>query len=423
MRDQCRSPSNGLGHCYEADSQKLPLPDSALSVAWSPDGARIAAGLNNRMISVWDADTDAEEPEPLLWLETRPGRRVTSLAWSADSTRIASASGSNLIQIWDVEQNLADSMTTGLESPIGYVESILWNPEGDLLAMSAEEGTLTLWNTGINELQAFNFEGSDRAHEVSMSPNGKRIAAKTVDGIGIWDIETGHYQIWDIARPYVMSWCPKSTRLAAVCFQDNGLVRILNADNGEQKSLEGHRSHSHSLAWSPDGTLLASGGGPGEGDIRIWNARTGLCELVLSGNRSRKSALAWSPDGKKRLAAGSEDNSIHLWDPYTAGNPRILSGHISHVQSIAWSPDGERLASTGRGNRLIVWDPETGLEAFSMECPINALDGGTVRWSPDGRALAVISEGTVKILDANPGYAAEEERLRRRDFVSTSQPE
>jgi Tol biopolymer transport system component len=313
-------------------------------------------------------------------------------------------------------------MATEVESPVGYVHNISWNPEGSLLAINAGTDSLTLWNTGTAELQAFDFKASNRDHGVSISPSGTRIAAKTVDGIVIWDTRTGHYQTWDLERPYVMSWCPESMLLAAVCFRDNGLVRIFNADNGEQKSLEGHRSHSHSLAWSPDGSLLASGGGPGEGEIRIWNIGTGKCDEVLSGNRSMIKTLAWSPDGK-RLAAGSEDNSIRLWAPYTDNNPRMLSGHISQVQSVAWSPDGQRLASTGRGNRLIVWDPVTGLEAFSIDCAVNVFDGGIVRWSPDGHTLAVISEGRVKILDAGPGYAAEKERLRHQDSDGTSNPE
>ncbi|MCR9293951.1 MAG: protein kinase [bacterium] len=392
----------------------LPVLGSALSVTWSADGGRFAAGLNNRIICIWDGDTKSAGNEPLLLLQTRTGRRVNSLAWSPDATRIASVGGDNTVQIWDVERRLADKEESEQERNRYYANCIFWNSQGSPLAISAEADTFQIRNSETDQkLQTFEYqserrEGAQRLF--SLSPDGKQIAARTTGGIGVWNTDTGQYQhAYDLKLPYLWSWCPYSKRLAAVGFQDDGLVRIFSSDAGmESIVLKGHRTHSHALAWGPDGKRLASGGGIGDHQIRIWDTSSGECLRILSGDGSRVTALSWSPDGEV-LSSGTEDNMIYLWDPETGEKQNALAGHVDNVESIAWSSDGRRMASTGRDKRLIVWDPDTGLEAYSVEFPMES-EVGVVSWSPDDRALAVVHDGRIKVLDAHPGYAEEENK-------------
>lgn len=385
--------------------QKLTTPDTALSIDWSPNGKFLAAGLNNRLINVWQWDANTELFAPLLQLESFAGRRITSLAWSPDSKYISSTCGSETVNVWDVEQHLSEIMERDAVSPIDEAHGIFWKPNGQLLAVNAGTDTVRILNMSTNELREIDYESSGNFNAVLISPDGERLAAKTAEGISIWDLKTGKHQSWRLDRPYIMAWCPESKLLAAVAFQDNGRVRLFDTESrSERPHFQGHKSHTHALAWSPDGSKLASGGGPGEGEIRIWNVRDGNCLKEIPGGQAGIKTLAWNVDDC--LASGDEDSNVNLWDPNTGQKIKILTGHLSQVQSVAWSPDSQRLASTGRENRLIIWDPESGLEAFSMNLPVNPRNGA-VSWSPDGRSLAVLSEGRVRILDAGPGYAEE----------------
>jgi len=109
------------------------------------------------------------------------------------------------------------------------------------------------------------------------------------------------------------------------------------------------------VAWSPDGTLLASGGS--DELVRIWDVRAGTSR-VLEGHQGWVSAVAWSPDGS-RLASAGDDERIRLWDVST-GTCRAFEGSSDRVNLVAWSPDGNRLASGERpsvdGGTIRVWN-------------------------------------------------------------------
>ncbi len=106
------------------------------------------------------------------------------------------------------------------------------------------------------------------------------------------------------------------------------------------------------IAYSPDGTKLASAGGSGY--VYIWDINTGNVIDTLKGHTSWVLSVAFSPDGSK-IASVSGDNTIKLWNANTGALIRTFKGHNSSVESIAFSPDGSKIASGSGDGTIKIW--------------------------------------------------------------------
>lgn len=401
---------------------RLNEESSVLAVAWSPDSSHFATGLATRSINIWDADalpewTSAESPNPeRTTSKLHPSQvlqghtyRLSSLAWSPNGKRLASGCGDQTAKIWDVEPLLPDeSLDTG-----SRVLSFTWDSNRNPLLICSHRRDFS-WEVrkakDEEPLQSFRrfFKGVP-----VLSPDGRRLAAWTANGIEVWSIETGQQEhVWPLPHTGgVISWSPDSKRLASATMNDDNLIRLFNAETGEEEgTLRGHTTFVRSLAWHPNKPRLASGPMVGDSAVRIWDIDTGKCLATLTGHRGIVYAVAWSPDGKV-LASGAEDFLIYLWNSETYEREKTLSGHVNFLRSLDWSPDGRRIASTSRDDKLMVWDTESGRETFSKELSFIRPEDGWVRWSPEGHRLATISEGSLVMLDASEGYTIEAERL------------
>lgn len=247
--------------------------------------------------------------------------------------------------------------------------------------------------------------------DIDFSQDGRLLAsaqschATTCTGqpsIWLWDVATGT-KIAEFTdhegAGLSVAFSPDGTLLAEG--DKDSRIFIRNVQTGEVVQTLQQSNDIDALAFSPDGTLLAADGP--ESTIWIWDLAVRGLRFALQGHTAGIRSVAFNQDGS-RLVSGSNDGTVRVWDMTSGTEIRTMNDEAFHVTTVAFSPDGTLVASGDeRGNWVRLSDVATGAERFFLQ----GHDGGVnaVTFSPDG--TLVISGGnhdaTIKIWDVATG--------------------
>ena len=160
-----------------------------------------------------------------------------------------------------------------------------------------------------------------------------------------------------------------------------------------------HSNRVNALAWSPDGTRIASGSA--DNTVQIWDTATGRKLYIYEGHAQEVSTVAWSPDGKLIASAG-DGKTVQIWEAATGRDIFAYFGHKA-VNMVAWSPDGKLIASASDDRKVDVWEAINGRKIASYARHSHRVNG--VAWSPDGRSIASGASGSTatQVWDAYTG--------------------
>jgi WD40 repeat protein len=261
------------------------------------------------------------------------------------------------------------------------IKGMAFSRDDQMLASADSGGTIVLWDMGTGRQHSrLETSGATQVQSLAFSPDGRLLAS---------------------------GGCANPDPAAERCTE--GVIRLWDVATGrEVEALHGHTHEVSSVAFSPDGRVLASGSCgkvlPGsvscaQGEIRLWDVLRGEEMAAGRGHTNEVLTLAFSPDSQSLVSCGAS-GTITLWDLTTrplVGKP--LGGDAGAVNSVAFSPDGQMLAAGGADGAITLWDVAT------RQLVGDLLSGGAgevygIAFSPHGQSLAAgAADGTITLWD------------------------
>jgi WD40 repeat protein/DNA-binding SARP family transcriptional activator len=377
--------------------------DGVLRMTFTPDGRKLASSDGDGGVIVWDVARGEVSEE----LSAHRGS-VWGLAVSPDGRTLYSSGDDARAILWDISGERRLLRFFPVDPPFGDFDTprgIAVSPDGRTLAITHKDGTVELIDTRTLRRQASLEALHGFAAAVAFSPDGRLLAIAGEGGqVTLWHARTlapaGELRGLR-ANSQALAFSPDGKLLAAA--ENEGERPRMRIWNVRRRAPTRFRSEtlSASLDFSPDGRLIAAAALERGTEIRDARSARLVERLPAKGVWSR--SVAFSPDGTL-LAVGEYDGTGRLystesWEP--VGRP--LVGHTQRITYVAFSPDGRTLATASADGTVGLWDAET-QKPFGSPLTVAADTFAAAAFSPtDSHLFAVSTRGSGISLDASPG--------------------
>lgn len=316
-------PSQPLWECIHTLQGMGNVNTEVNSLAFSPDGKILASG-EQKIIKLWDLNS-----QKVLTTLAGHSQAVKSVNFSPDGKILASASDDRTIKLWDI------STTEEICTLVGHshaVKSVAFSPDGKIIASGSWDKTIKLWDVNTGEAISTLSGHQLQVNSVAFSPQGQILASASLDRT---------VRLWELLNTNVLLETQQTTKE----FKNRPNCTLLGI-------LSGHAWAVLTVAFSPDGKILATGSD--DNTIKLWQVNTGQVITTLLGHSWSVVAVAFTVDGTMLISA-SRDRTVKLWQVSTAKEIATLRGHADSVSTVAVSQVAQLIASASKDKTIKLW--------------------------------------------------------------------
>lgn len=358
-----------------ATGGRLQLVDVALNAAtavqFSPIAPQLALGLDNGSLRLGPIDNYGKA----VGLDGHTGG-INALAFTPAGTLLASAGADHSVYLWDTQSG---AQVAALRGHVNQVVSVAFSPDGRTLTTVGWDATVRIWGVAGGALVSTPAQSPlPTATQVAVAPAGTGLL--TVETVDQW-------------KPQLLL---KTKGVADLAYAADGRWLAVAGETVtiyDSTTMKPHQEiavKTASLRFSPNGQWLATVEGK---VVKVWAVADGTVRHQYDIHTDSVEEVAFSPDGTL-LATAARDKEVRIFQVESEQLARQL-GHFGQVRSLAFSPDGATLA-TGSTVGAVLWRVSDGARLRLLTIGLRAID--RVAFSPDGQALAVaLDNGAIKL--------------------------